>query len=77
MIMSKYLKVDGHQDLVRDVSTGALLNINKVEIERAKELKKQKLLEKENQQSINNRIESLESDVSEIKSLLLNLIEKL
>lgn len=75
--MSKYLKVDGHQDLVRDVSTGALLNINKVEIERAKELKKQKLLEKENQQSINNRIESLESDVSEIKSLLLNLIEKL
>jgi len=77
VIMSKYLKVDGHQDLVRDVSTGALLNINKVEIERAKELKKQKLLEKENQQSINNRIESLESDVSEIKSLLLNLIEKL
>jgi hypothetical protein len=75
--MDKYLKVEGHDGLVRDLSTGAVLNINKVEIERAKELKKQKLLEKENQQSINNRIESLESDVSEIKSLLLNLIEKL
>ena len=75
--MDKYLKVEGHDGLVRDTSTGAVLNINKVEIERAKELKKQKLLEKENQQSINNRIESLENDVSEIKSLLLNLIEKL
>lgn len=75
--MDKYLKVEGHDGLVRDISTGAVLNINKVEIERAKELKKQKLLEKENQQSINNRIESLENDVSEIKSLLLNLIEKL
>ena len=75
--MDKYLKVEGHDGLVRDLSTGAVLNINKVEIERAKELKKQKLLEKENQQSINNRIESLESDVSEIKSLLLTLIEKL
>ena len=75
--MDKYLKFEGHDGLVRDISTGAVLNINKVEIERAKELKKQKLLEKENQQSINNRIESLENDVSEIKSLLLNLIEKL
>ena len=68
--MSNYIKVEGHPNLVRDKNSGVILNINKTELE-ANRIRKQKQREK------NNEIEQLKNDVSEIKSMLNKLVEKL
>ena len=68
--MSDYIKVEGHPNLVRDKNSGVILNINKTELE-ANRIRKQKQREK------NNEIEQLKNDVSEIKSMLNKLVEKL
>lgn len=68
--MSDYIKVEGHPNLVRDRKSGVILNINKAELE-ANRIRKQKQREKDNE------IEQLKNDVSEIKSMLNKLVEKL
>ena len=68
--MSNYIKVKGHPNLVRDKNSGVILNINKTELE-ANRIRKQKQREKDNE------IEQLKNDVSEIKSMLNKLVEKL
>ena len=68
--MSDYIKVEGHPNLVRDKNSGVILNINKSELE-ANRIRKQKQREKDNE------IEQLKNDVSEIKSMLNKLVEKL
>ena len=63
------IKVEGYPGLVRDVNTGAILNINSNEVEAARErkaLRKQK----------DKEFENLKHEVSEIKELLLKLVEK-
>ena len=65
----KHMKVKDHPGLVRDLNSGAILNINTEEIERARERKK---LRKEKEQEF----EDLKNEVSEIKELLLKLVEK-
>ena len=63
--MSDYIKVEGHENLYRDPSTGAIINT-----------------EKPTRNTISSRfstitsdINNLKEDVSEIKSLLRQLIE--
>ena len=65
----EYMKVKDHPGLVRDPESQAILNINKTEIEIARERKK---LRKQKE----NEFEELKNEVSEIKGLLLKLIEK-
>lgn len=75
--MANYLKVEGHKDLVRDKQTGVVLNINKKEtllaIER-KRIRKEKELELE---SMKEDVDTLKSDIIEIKSLLNKIAERL
>jgi len=67
--MSKYTMVDGSQSFARTQS-GAIININKDEIERARSNKiKRKNKDKE--------FRELKNEVGEIKELLNKLIEKL
>lgn len=66
--MSK-INVEGHPGLVRDTNTGAILNINSNEIQAARERKK---IRKQKDQEFEN----LKNEVSEIKELLLKLVEK-
>ena len=68
--MNSYIKVEAHPNLVRDKNSGVILNINKTELE-ANMIRKQKQREKDNE------IEQLKNDVSEIKSMLNKLVEKL
>ena len=65
----KHMKVKDHPGLVRDLNSGAILNINTEEIERARERKR---LRKQKEQEF----EDLKNEVSEIKELLLKLVEK-
>jgi len=69
MDSKKYIRVQGNSGLVRDRETGAILNANVTEIQKAR-LKKNK----EKQQEL--EIQELKKDVSEIKVLLTKLVEK-
>ena len=68
--MNNYIKVEGHPNLVRDKNSGVILNINKTELE-SRRIRKEKQREKDKE------IEQLKNDVSEIKSMLNKLVEKL
>jgi len=68
--MNNYIKVEGHPNLVRDKNSGVILNINKTEIEQSR-------LRKEQRREKDKEIEDLKNDVSEIKSMLNKLVEKL
>ena len=65
-----YLKVKGHENLVRDKDTNVVININRSEIEQAKKRKAERI---KKEQELNN----LKNEVSEIKSMLTKVIEKL
>jgi len=65
-----YKDVEGHSNLVRDTSTGAILNINKDEISAAR---KRKLERKQKEQEFEN----LKDEVGDIKKMLTQIIEKL
>lgn len=65
-----YKKVEGHSDLIRDTETNAVINTDKTAYQNYILLKNQKLKEKE-------RLDKLENEVGEIKSLLQQLVDKL
>ncbi len=65
-----FIKVDGHNGLVRDTSTNAILNINKDEITAAR---KRKLERRKKEQEF----EDLKNEVGDIKNMLTKIIEKL
>lgn len=67
--MSKLIKVKGLPDLARDPVSGAILNINKNQIESAR---KAKAVVRKNQ----SRIDQLENDISDIKNILLKMLEE-
>ena len=69
MDSKKYIQVEGNSGLVRDRETGAILNANTTEIQKAR-LKKNKEKQRELE------IQELKKDLSEIKVLLTKLIEK-
>ena len=65
-----YKNVEGYQGLVRDTSTGAILNINKDEISAAR---KRKLERRQKEKEF----EELKNEVSDIKIMLTKIIEKI
>ena len=72
--MSRYVPVKGHSGLVRDTYSNALINTNAQEIEQARERKRLRQLEKAKKQSLEEKVETIEKDLDEIKSMLKDLI---
>ena len=66
--MNKHIKVEVYIDLVRDRNSGAILNINSNAMTAARERKK---LFNDRQEEIEN----IKKDVSDIKNILLKLVE--
>ena len=69
----QYINVEGSGGLVRDKETGAILNTNKSEIERARQ---RKLLSKRKTEEFNGMkddIKNLKEDIGEMKSLLTKI----
>jgi len=62
--------VEGSNGLARDVNTGAIVNINKEEINAAREAKKRR-------KNKDAEFEQLKNEVGEMKELLNKLVEKL
>ena len=73
----KLIPVEGHGDLARDPNTGAIVNINSKKIQESRQrrnIKRQRLQE---QEELKAKVENLEYDISDIKDMLSQLIEKL
>jgi hypothetical protein len=70
-----FYKVDGHSGLSKNPVTGTILNTNSNEIDAARSRKKNKINEQEEKQRMKNDIEDLKSSMSEIKSLLKQIVE--
>tara|TARA_Y100000004_G_C8698559_1_gene320622 strand:- start:191 stop:418 length:228 start_codon:yes stop_codon:yes gene_type:complete len=75
--MVNYLKVEGHKDLVRDKQTGVVLNINKKETLLAIERKRIRKEKEKELKSMKEDVDTLKSDMVEIKSLLNKIAERL
>ena len=75
--MINYLKVEGHKDLVRDKQTGVVLNINKKETLLAIERKRIRKEKEKELESMKEDVDTLKSDIVEIKSLLSKIAERL
>jgi hypothetical protein len=67
--MKKYFKIEGEQDLIKDKETGAILNTNMDSLSAYKQ-KRKKDIEQE------NRVDKMESDIGDIKSMLKELLNK-
>jgi hypothetical protein len=65
-----YKKVEGHSDLIRDLENNAVINTDKTAYQNYVQLREMKLKEKQ-------RLDKLENEVGEIKSLLQKLVDKL
>ena len=66
----KYKQVEGENNLFRDTDTGAIINTDKSAYIAYKNKRQQKHKEM-------NRIEKLQNEIDEIKSLLYKVIDKL
>lgn len=74
--MSKYVPVEGHPHLVRDMESHAVINTNSAEIHAAKERKRLRKEKKRQEERDRCRLDNLERDLSEIKEALNLLIQK-
>jgi hypothetical protein len=74
--MADYLKVQEHPDLARDTVSGAIVNTNmqayEAAVNRSRNVKQQKDSMRDAVRDINN----LKSEMHEIKSLLLKLVDR-
>ncbi len=70
-----YAKVEGHPNLVRDLSTNAIINTDSIASEQYLKIKERKKQEQEKLGRIESDIEDLKSSINEIKSLLRGLYE--
>lgn len=77
MMKDNYVSVEGHADLVRDPESNAILNINKSEIENARQAKKLRLQKMKEEQELRETVDTLQEDMKDIKNLLSQLVEKL
>lgn len=72
----KYLKVEGHPDLIRNIETNAIINTNQTEYQEYILRKKLKTEEKKKVNTIENEVEDIKKDLEEIKLLLRSLLNE-
>ena len=72
--MTNYIPVEGNSDLVRDPNTDQIINTNTTAYEQYINRRKQRKLEKEKSLTIEEDLESLKSEMNEIKSLIKELV---
>lgn len=70
--MNNYSKVYGHEDLYRDNFTGAIINTDKSLLHKTKKSKSASEIIK----TLRDDVDNLQSDISEIKNLLREIVGK-
>ena len=69
-----YLKVEGHNNLLRDPNTNAIINTNMSEYEQYLARRKTKTENNEKIQNLEGELASIKGDIDEIKNLLRSFI---
>ena len=72
--MSNFIKGEGNDNLVRDRNTNQIINTNESEYQQYIARRKRKKVEKEKALSVEEDLANLKSEMSEIKSLLKELV---
>lgn len=70
-----YIKVEGRNNLVRDIRSNAIINTDKRAYQTYKTLKKTKSSDKIRIDQIESDLSTLKNDIGEIKELLQNLLK--
>ena len=74
--MSEFLKVEGHKDLVRDTSTGAILNKNRNAYLNYKKRLREAQKQRDEIRSATREINNLKCEMHEIKDMLKTLLDR-
>ena len=74
--MSEYKQVEGHSDLVKDMHSKAVINTNRSAYLAAVQRKKNFIAQRDSLRDATREINILKSEMHEIKSLLVKLVEK-
>jgi hypothetical protein len=74
--MAEYLQVEGKQDLVRDVNSGAIINRNRSAFELAKKRAAEAQKQRDEIRVANREINNLKCEMHEIKSMLKTLLDR-
>jgi hypothetical protein len=69
-----YLKVEGHNNLLRDPNTNAIINTNMSEYGQYLARRKSKNEENQKVQNLEGELASMKEDIDEIKNLLRSFI---
>jgi wobble nucleotide-excising tRNase len=72
--MNNFLKVEGHTSLVRDTTTGAILNNNRTEYEEYLDRKRKAEAREAEISQHTEDINNIKNELSDIKQLLLQLV---
>lgn len=72
--MSRFVSVEGFPGFVRDRATNAILNMDTFAIEEARKRKAIRKEKRNEEQTLKNKVEKIESDMEEIKELLKTLL---
>jgi hypothetical protein len=72
----KYLQVEGHEDLVRDTQSNAIINKNKGAYLIAKQRAESAQRQRDAIRTANREINNIKSEMHEIKSMLKTLMDK-
>ena len=72
----KYLQVEGHDDLVRDTESNAIVNKNKSAYLLAKQRAEAAQRQRDAIRNANREINNIKSEMHEIKSMLKTLLDK-
>ena len=67
--------IESNKDLARDMDTGAILNINKEAFAGAKRAREKREKAKHQLETNTNDINSIKSEITEIKTMLRTLID--
>ena len=74
--MNNYLKVDSDTSLVRDVRSNAIVNQNQTEFDKFMKLSETKYKEKMEMKKLKDDVNTMKSDLEEIKELLQSIVKK-
>jgi hypothetical protein len=71
----EYLKVEGHNNLLRDPNTNSIINTNMSEYQQYMSRKSVKNEENQKLQNLESDVTNMKNDLDEIKSLLRSLVD--
>ena len=74
--MSNFTRVEGHQDLVRDNVSGAIINRNRSAYEMAKRRAADAQRQRDEIRSATREINTLKCEMHEIKDMLKTLLDR-